>query len=269
MLNSKIRNTVSAVLGSKMALPFATALAKAGLRGLGVNVNYDFEHSGEAWLLDRVFEALHGPVCLDVGANVGDFTLKARALGASCVVAFEPVPETFRLLETALQGDEGVRLFCSAVGEVEGTTSFFVPLRAEDSVLASRDIGVTAVDPEQAREIVVPITTVDHIRKSQSLHFDVIKIDVEGYELEVIRGANETISSFPPLLIQFEFNTHHGHRKQTMRDFSDALPEYYFFRLAASSLRPLDVSHYLSTIYTFQNVVCIHKSSDLLIKALT
>jgi FkbM family methyltransferase len=263
------RNVISTALGSKMALFFASALARAGLLGLGVGLHYTFERSGEAWLHKRLFRALHNAVCLDVGANVGDFTLRARASGASCVVAFEPVPETFRLLKAAVHEDQGIRLICSAVGEIEGTISFFVPLHFESSTCASRDINITDVDPEDSREIIVPITTIDGFCKSEGICFDVMKIDVEGYELEVIKGAQEMLKVAPPALIQFEFNSHHAHRNQTLNDFEKLLDGYYLYRLAASSLRPLDTSDYLSTIYTFQNIVCIHRSSNILIKALT
>jgi FkbM family methyltransferase len=265
----RLRNVISTALGSKIALPFASAFARAGLLGLGVGLHYTFERSGEAWLHKRLFRALRSPVCLDVGANVGDFTLKARASGASCVVAFEPVPETFRLLEAAVRKDQRVRPICSAAGEIEGTISFFVPLHFESSTCASRDINITDVDPKESREIVVPITTIDNFCKSEGIYFDVIKIDVEGYELEVIKGLQEMLKVAPPALIQFEFNSHHAHRHQTLNDFENLLDGYYMYRLAASSLRPLDTSDYLSTIYTFQNIVCIHSSSDILIKALS
>jgi hypothetical protein len=44
----KIRNAISFLLGNKIARPFATGLAKAGLLGLGVGIHYEFKQSGEA-----------------------------------------------------------------------------------------------------------------------------------------------------------------------------------------------------------------------------
>jgi len=73
----------------------------------------------------------------------------------------------------------------------------------------------------------------------------------------------------PPSLVQFEFNSHHAHRHHVMQDFMKLLPEYEFYRLAATALRPLSPSAYLCTIYAYQNVVCIHESAGPLLRALT
>ena len=262
------RKVIARVLGTRLASPIATALSKAGLLGLGVGIHHEFGNSGESWLYKRLFRNFPSLVCLDIGANIGAFTMEVRSLGAGEVFAYEPVPETFAILENSVRHDKSVHIFQSAVGELQGTTRFFVPLLVSDSVLASRDVDVTDVDQEHVREIAVPITTVDLISGKLGVHIDFVKIDVEGFELEVLKGAFNTILTKAPAVIQFEFNAHHGRRNQTMRDFKTLLPNYKMFRLACASLRPIDVEDYLATIYTYQNIVCIHESARGILKVL-
>ena len=255
-LKSILTNGVADVLGSRAALPLATAMTKAGLRGLGVNISYEFDKSGEAWLLNKLFARLGNPTCLDVGANVGDFTTCTLKLGAAAVVAFEPVPTTFAALSKAVDGDRRATLVQSAVGAATGQVDIFVPEDSVDSVLASLDPAlVPGGDHRGIKAISVPLTSLDACEFTKGRRFDILKIDVEGFELEVLRGAQHMLESNPPKVVQFEFNSHHAHRHQTLRDFASLMPRHRFHRLAASSLRPLDVDHYLSTIYTFQNIV--------------
>jgi FkbM family methyltransferase len=257
------------ILGAKPARPFVTLMAQAGLRGLGVNLNHDFLNSGESWLLGKMFAQLKGAVVLDVGANVGEYTLKARELGAGKVYAFEPSVDTCALLKQATASDNNIEVYQMALGEAEGTTSFFVPTDPNNSVFASRDVNVTPLNSDQMTSVTVPLTTVDAFVSTHSLSIDVMKVDVEGFELEVFKGAQKTIAERPPKLIHFEFNSHHGLRHQTIGDFAELLPEYNMFRLASKSLRPLDPSYYLSNIYVFQNIICLHPSATKLFAALT
>jgi len=268
----KFRKTVidqvANLLGGKSGARISDGLAKTGLRGLGVNIDHEFEKSGEAWLMERTFSVLRSPVCADIGANVGEFSLRARKLGAAKVLAFEPAPETFRLLTANTAKDHAILCRNDAVGEKEGETSFFIPDDVADSTLASRDMAITAIASRPFSKITVPVTTLDAVADAENVRFDILKIDVEGYELDVLLGARAVISA-QPALIQFEFNSHHMHRRHTMLDFAQQLPGYALYRLAHSSLRRLDPGHYLSTIYTYQNIIAIHERADELSNRLT
>jgi FkbM family methyltransferase len=262
-MKAAIKNAVILALGSKYAHPLTRRLAQIGLLGLGVGVGSEFETNGEEWLTRRLFEALPGAVCADVGANVGDYTHIAAQRGASRILAFEPAPSTFKTLSTKYASDRRVELFQTAVGEEVGETSFYVPIDHE-STFASRDITITTISDSRSEKIDVPITTLDRVSREHNVVFDIIKIDVEGFELEVLKGAKNLLAEHPPQLIHFEFNTHHRKRRQTLDDFANLLPEYALFRLASRSLRPIELEHAFATIYSFQNIICIHESSRLL-----
>ena len=64
------------------------------------NLNYDCENNGELFLLNKLNQSNKLSFLLDVGANVGTYSLLARDINKDCLIcAFEPVPETFKTLK--------------------------------------------------------------------------------------------------------------------------------------------------------------------------
>jgi FkbM family methyltransferase len=232
-------------------------MLKILMRGIGVNVGYGLAESGESWFVRRLLAACGGAVCADVGANVGDYSALLAAHGARRIFAFEPVPSTFASLTERVKELGQVTAINAAVGEQSGAVEIHVPQVRDGSSLASRDPGVTFLAAETFASHNVPLITLDSVCFERDVTFDFVKVDVEGFELEVLRGATRTIAERPPAAFQIEFNRHHMIRRQHIGDFFDALPGYRLFRLAPRCLFPLRRGHYLSTIYTFQNVVAL------------
>jgi len=126
-------------------------------------------------------------VCLDVGANVGYYSLLlASRAPKGQVHAFEPLPRNSHLLNASLllNGFDNVVLNCCAVGNVDGRTSFTV---SQDGAYSS------FLDTERrARQstITVPVTTLaSYCRDRGLLRIDFLKLDVEGAEQMVLEGA--------------------------------------------------------------------------------
>jgi FkbM family methyltransferase len=140
----------------------------------------------------------------DIGANVGDYTQLFVDLGAR-VVAVEPNAKLVELLKKVRPFDlvavEGV-----ALGSKEGTADLYVcdhdcltTLSDEWIAVAGRSKRFSGI--EWHRKIVVPVSTLDVlIKKFGAPQF--IKIDVEGFEREVLKGL-----STPPKFLSFEFNS--------------------------------------------------------------
>ena len=128
-------------------------------------------------------------VCIDVGANVGYFTmLMAQAARAGTVLAFEPLPLNVALIgaSAALNGFANIRVVQSAVGDAPGTIEF---TEAADSAYSSmHDTGRKAV----GRRLAVPVTTLDLALGDGRA--DVLKIDVEGAEALVLGGAQALLA---------------------------------------------------------------------------
>ena len=140
-----------------------------------------------------------GQSFVDCGANIGIWTLvAASAVGEEGkVYAFEPNPYTFEKLDKNISlgtWESRVKLFDAAVG----SRNINLPFQCD------RSHNVSSISTPSEASITVPVVTLDSILKDTRI--DGIKIDVEGFELEVLQGAETILKTCQPWLI-VEFNT--------------------------------------------------------------
>lgn len=155
---------------------------------------------GEAWIYQSIIQS--GWTILDIGANIGIFSLVfAKATGnEGRVIAYEPQPAIHQILARNLEANaSGIDRVQAIVSDIVGERPFLDlhDLSAEQIVwLGSVSVESTA-DGRHGRMIDTPVVTIDSLNLDRC---DFIKIDVEGHEPEVIRGAWETISKHRPVL---------------------------------------------------------------------
>src|SRR5581483_3419301 len=143
-------------------------------------------------------------LCFDLGAHLGDRTGYFRALGAR-VVAVEPQPELIAVLQRLYGRDPGVTLVEAAVGARPGTATLYRdPVNPTVATLSERFRRQVAASPAFAgvrwREArTVPVTTLAALIERFGLP-DFTKIDVEGFEAEVLRGLNRPL---PALSLEY------------------------------------------------------------------
>jgi FkbM family methyltransferase len=129
----------------------------------------------------------HGGLVLDVGAHLGYFSLLAARRGAK-VIAFEPNPETLGFLRDNLRAngvEDRVTVVTKALAGEPGRRTFFLSPAGDTSSL-NRLAGTVA-------EVEVEVTTADAVVDGRSV--DVIKMDVEGAELEALAGMEASIAA--------------------------------------------------------------------------
>jgi len=161
--------------------------------------------NGEYWLLDRVFEGLtDGAVMFDVGANVGDWTSRALELSRTSrhfarVFSFEPSSGTRALLQHRLADAANVEVVPLALCDSEGEGNFF------GRGIGSGTNSLNAVSGEFVER--VPLGTVDRFMRARDVaRVSMMKIDTEGFDLNVLRGAEQAMREGRIDLIQFEYN---------------------------------------------------------------
>ncbi len=142
-----------------------------------------------------------GGVVYDVGANIGYFTmLAARRVGqAGQVYAFEPVARNAAAIERAalLNGFDRVTVFEKAVGASTGPSELLLARHIGGAMLAS-----VGAPPDRSGSVEVEVVALDNFIDERRLRPpSLIKIDVEGAELEVLRGMTDTLRTQAPLLI--------------------------------------------------------------------
>jgi FkbM family methyltransferase len=157
----------------------------------------------EAQVWNAIRDGLEdGSVFLDVGAHIGYDTLKAaHHIGPTGrVVAFEPNPRIVQLLRdnVAASGAANVMVQAIACSDTETTLTLFDSTGSNSggTSLAEANAGPAS------RAVTVPARRLDDVIQELGLsRVDVIKVDAEGAETLVLRGAQETLRRFKPRLV--------------------------------------------------------------------
>jgi FkbM family methyltransferase len=152
---------------------------------------------------------LHPPtVIYDVGANVGTWTLLAKALYPQAQVhAFEPLPAHTGKFRLATQTVRGVHLHEIGLGSQKAETVMKVTDFSDaSSLLPLSETGKKQWSLEQMEEVPIRIERLDDwVDRHQLPAPDLIKLDVQGYELEVLRGAEELLARTGAVLLEASF----------------------------------------------------------------
>lgn len=156
-----------------------------------------------SWVLDRVLEP--GDTALDIGANLGLISLRmaGRVGPAGCVHAFEPQPRLVGYLRQTFQMNPGlpVHLHPVALGTETAELDMSVPPHNAG--------GGSLVGPDRlgARSVRVPVFPLSDFARTMDLdRLDVIKLDVEGFEAQVLLGAQSLLERLRPHTILLEEN---------------------------------------------------------------
>lgn len=233
------------------------------LRCNGIAINFPGRHGlsqpEEAFLKAHV-QALQGGVLFDVGANRGAYALLLHSLAPSArIVAFEPHPVSFAALQRTLHGTT-VECLNRAVSDQAGTLTLHDFAAEDGSTQASLD--AAAVEMYSAEVVTHQVATITIDAMLAELGIDriaLLKVDTEGHDVAVLRGAADAIRTRRIGLIQFEFIPANIATHVTMRDMFEALPGYRIHRLCLNgALLPLDPYDVKSCeIYVTQNLVAV------------
>ncbi|MER8680408.1 FkbM family methyltransferase [Mesorhizobium sp. M1405] len=205
------------VLGQPVIMPFANGarfIAEPGAVGLTGNIYCGLhEFQDMAFLLHFLRPE---DIFYDVGANVGSYTLLASAAAGAKTICFEPIPSTFAKL-TANVRINNVEALVNAqnigVGNRDETKYFTSNLDTVNRVALD-------TDSSQAGRLEVKVRPLDAF--SATTPPTLIKIDVEGFETEVLYGARQTLShpALKGLIVELgEGGKRFGHDKTEIETF--------------------------------------------------
>ncbi|NVM20006.1 MAG: FkbM family methyltransferase [Candidatus Lokiarchaeota archaeon] len=188
-----------------------------------------FKHKhGLKYLPLSVLNSLRGKDFLDCGGFYGDSALMfSRDYQPKSIYSFEPDPENRGvLLETIKHHDlKNVVPISLCVGEKCGKVNFY-------------NMGPFSYVPEGEGMSVMEMTTVDEFVAERNLNVGVIKIDIEGYEMEVLEGARKTILTQKPVLL---LGIYHNPREffEAKHFVLELKPDYNFKFKILSDVRPI------------------------------
>jgi FkbM family methyltransferase len=142
-----------------------------------------------------------GMTTLDIGAHFGLFAVFFQKTSNGVVYAFEPTRETLKILKETVainQCNDKVHVVEMAVDKEAGVANFFIHSTVGgrgNTLVKDAKLGMTSTSYE------VKVTSVDLFVKEKGIEVSCIKIDAEGAELGVLKGAAETITKWKPLIL--------------------------------------------------------------------
>ena len=194
-------------------------------RGSVMNPNIDSDLAGIVGSYVRKY----GGGFVDVGANMGlvSAMVNQELKGQTRIIAFEPVPETAKRAAAtfALNNMANAQLVMAAIGDEDGEISFY---SAENQSEASSAKPV--VEGAKWRETKVPCLRLDTILAELAFGpVGVLKVDVEGFEPQAFKGAQETIAIQKPAIVfeyHFEIAPKVGWNAEDIRSIVESKAKY-------------------------------------------
>jgi FkbM family methyltransferase len=245
---------------------FFEKLYSVALRQMNFGSAAAYRSNGEFYSLRQLARRWSGKnvTLFDVGANVGEFTLQildAFANRPIKIYAFEPSAKTGEQLKARIGNAPNVHLIAKALSDHVGNAEMFFPSGGSSTLgsLYQRDLAhVNSFFTEKEQ---VAITTVDRFCEENKIgYIHLLKLDVEGHELNAMKGAGQMIGRDAIEVIQFEFGGTNIDSRTYFKDFYQLLsPKYKIYRILARGLRELAPYSEKLEIYQSANYLAIHK----------
>ncbi|AWV99686.1 FkbM family methyltransferase [Arcticibacterium luteifluviistationis] len=259
MLSEFFTQLLSFSFGKKSFQAFYKKLYSLSLRGM----NYGIVDSGEENVLKILSLELSKSnvplVLFDIGANVGTYTqtLLKNFPKNSRIFSFEPSKKTFQELKKNI-GAEEINLFNVGLGERPESINLYST--DNNSTLASA-YQRTSDENETLNIEKIEIITLDNFCQDNNIdNIDFMKVDVEGYEINVFKGASESLSNKIIKTIQFEFGGTQIQARVFLKDFYDLLsPNYILFRILKDGLEPIEKYNERLENFNYSNYLAILK----------
>jgi FkbM family methyltransferase len=143
-----------------------------------------------------------GEIAVDAGAQKGGFLPSlARAARPARVVAFEPQPFLADYLRRACRAArlDNVVVEAAGLSDTVGTRTLHVPAKGESNPGGSFEEAIRTISV--CRDVDVPVVTLDAYFRDEPARVAAVKVDVEGHEISVFRGAEEILRRHGPLLV--------------------------------------------------------------------
>lgn len=158
----------------------------------------------------RLFEFLKTDCIFDVGANVGQYGKDLRMIGyRGLILSFEPDPASFEKLKARSERDGNWHSYNMALGPNQGTMTLNVMKDPVFNSFLKPKHTEMFPDNEIERSISVKVESLDRIFKEMEakhhFRYPFLKMDTQGFDLDVIRGANEVCQSFCGLQSELSF----------------------------------------------------------------
>jgi FkbM family methyltransferase len=219
---------------------------------MGIGSGASVQLSGEQAIFAILRQRCNPPYCIfDVGANQGQFLGLALGHVAEHDVSihcFEPGCETFKILMESALGDDRIKLSNIALGRECGQGILhFDSAGSGLASLTKRKLEHHGIDFTNSQT--VTIGTIDSYCAANSIgHISLLKLDVEGHELDALHGARKMFDDRSIDVVSFEFGGCNIDTRTFFRDF------WYFFQEVKMKIWRITPSGYLHPIESYKEI---------------
>jgi FkbM family methyltransferase len=235
-----------------------------------MNVNFDSKTNGEYYYLKKL-SAIKFPVLFDVGANIGEWSLMVGTLWPeSKIYSFEILPMHWETLAANTSKLINVNIIKSGLSDSEGMMKLFFNSRTGKDPEASSYPQFLMKSEKEHYDSEIDcsvITGASFVKEHEINKIDVLKVDVEGHDLKVIKGFGDFINNVR--CIQFEYGVYNITSKDLLIDFYSYMQKYNFI---IGRLYPhyVDFSEFTYSRENFLggNYIAVKHDDDLLISLL-
>lgn len=177
------------------------------------------------------------PIIFDIGANIGTFTTwMAKAFPQGKIYSFEPQREVFQMLcgNAAINNFYNVYTYNIALGKKNTKIEFEEPNYFKNNDFGTFSLIENVITEKTKNKIVVPIQTLDSFLEYYNIpKVHLLKIDVEGMDLDVLIGGSNTIKKHFPVI----FIEHCDNRKTIIENIKEFLNQYeYSYEVIGNNL---------------------------------
>jgi FkbM family methyltransferase len=176
-------------------------------------------------------------VCIDLGSNIGYYAvIESNIIGKSGkIFAIEPSPINFPILKVNLenQKNNNFSAYNIAIGDKNEEMEFIISTKSNWSKIRMNNEKVNSDD----KIIKIPVKTLDYfVNENNIKKIDILRMDVEGFEYNILLGANEVLEKFKPKLF-IEIHKMYLGKEKTYQIFNDLKNKKY------------EVKYYIPRIY--------------------
>lgn len=280
LLTKIIRFFFIKIVGKTIIEKLITILAKlinenllmVAYRNMGIHKFRDQYESGEYFFITNILKPnikIDKPVFFDIGANNGQYSkILLDVFPDAHFFLFEPNSNTFKVLQNNMDSmNMNINIYNLGLGEKEGKSVIYTYEYDSASAHATlyKEVLIELRGQKNVMELDSKIITLDGFcKKNKIIHIDFIKIDTEGNELNVLKGAGAMLKNKTIDFIQFEFNEMNVYSRTFLKDFYDILTHYDFYRLDSRKIIPLNKYNPFNEIFLFQNIVAVNKCVSIL-----
>ena len=253
-----MNHSVSRLMRHKVFYLFWKKLNSLSMYGMNFGVASGYaDYSGELYIIKSIKEDIQRKgVVFDIGANVGDwskFVVKEYQGLDYKLFMFEPSLSAFNQLQQNIKDTEDRFFYKIGFGDKKEKIKIYYDNEAQGSA------GVFMKDAKYSEEI--EVDTIDRFCSKNNIQkIDFLKMDVQGYEYNILLGAEQMLKDGKIKYIQFEFDEPNIENRIFFKDFWTLLSDdYYIYHSLYNGLVKIENYHYELENFRCMNYLAVKK----------